>query len=465
MIQLPELRPDSEVPLYRQLYESIRQSIEMGSFRRGDRVPPTRELAQTLGVNRATVAAAYDLLEADGLIRGHVGRGSYVQAPEPRRSSASTATISFATSRPSEDLFPLDEFRQTAAEVLADPQLAALLQLGAPAGLAPLRRYLLEKANAPNEEVLITSGCQQALDLTQRVFAPPASTVIVEDPTYGGLKSVFERQGVRLVGLPVGSHGIDPVDLERSLERERPRLVLLTPNFQNPTGATLPIDARRRIGELITRAGVPLIEIDIYRDLRYAGAALPSIKSLAPDADVLLLGSFSKIAFPGLRTGWMIGPRSLITRLTEAKQWSDLHSDQLSQAILLRFAESGRLERHLKKMLAANQRCLEAAIETSERELPEGSVITRPQGGMNLWITLPEPLDAAELLPLAQREGVAYLPGRHFAVDRRADRSLRLSFAGVSPEQIRAGITILGRVARSELARRSFEREAAPAMV
>lgn len=267
MIQLPELRPDSEVPLYRQLYQSIRDSIEMGSFRHGDRVPPTRELAQSLGVNRATVAAAYELLEADGLIRGHVGKGSFVQTPEPRRTAE--AVISFATSRPSEELFPLAEFRQTVNEVLADGQLASLLQLGSPAGFAPLRRYLLEPD--PRDEVLITSGCQQALDLTQRVFAPPASTVLVEDPTYGGLKSVFERQGVRLVGLPVGEQGVDPEDLRRALERERPRLVLLTPNFQNPTGATLGLESRRAVGELMARAGVPLVEIDIYRELRYAG--------------------------------------------------------------------------------------------------------------------------------------------------------------------------------------------------
>ena len=461
MIQLPELRPDSEVPLYRQLYQSIRDSIEMGSFRHGDRVPPTRELAQSLGVNRATVAAAYELLEADGLIRGHVGKGSFVQTPEPKRTAE--AVISFATSRPSEELFPLAEFRQTVNEVLADGQLASLLQLGSPAGFAPLRRYLLEPD--PRDEVLITSGCQQALDLTQRVFAPPASTVLVEDPTYGGLKSVFERQGVRLVGLPVGEQGVDPEDLRRALERERPRLVLLTPNFQNPTGATLGLESRRAVGELMARAGVPLVEIDIYRELRYAGEALPTIKSLVPEADVLLLGSFSKMAFPGLRTGWITGPRSLVARLTESKQWTDLHSDQLSQAILLRFAESGRLGAHLRRMLEANRRRLEAAVEACERELPAGSVFTRPEGGMNLWITLPEPLDAAELLPLVQREGVSYLPGRHFAVERRADRSLRLSFAGEPPERVREGIAVMGRIARAELARRSVEREAAPAMV
>ena len=467
MIQLPELRTDSEVPLYRQLYQSIRDSIEMGSFRHGDRVPPTRELAQSLGVNRATVAAAYELLEADGLIRGHVGKGSFVQSPgaDARRAAADAAPISFATSRPAEELFPLEEFRATAAEVLADPHLSSLLQLGAPAGYAPLRRHLLEPGSSTRDEILITSGCQQALDLTQRVFAPPASTVLVEDPTYGGLKSVFERQGVRLVGLPVGPRGVDPEDLRRALERERPRLVLLTPNFQNPTGATLPLGSRREIGELMMRAGVPLVEIDIYRELRYAGDPLPTIKSLAPEAEVLLLGSFSKMAFPGLRTGWVIGPRALVARLTEAKQWSDLHSDQLSQAILLRFAESGRLAAHLRRMLAVNRRCLEAALEACESELPAGSVFTHPEGGMNLWITLPEPLDAAELLPLAQREGVTYLPGRHFAVDRRADRSLRLSFAGVSADRVREGIATLGRVARGEMARRRVEQEAAPAMV
>jgi 2-aminoadipate transaminase len=183
--------------------------------------------------------------------------------------------------------------------------------------------------------------------------------------------------------------------------------------------------------------------------------------------DVILLKSFSKTAFPGLRVGWVTGPRTLVSRLAEAKQWCDLHTDQLSQAVLLRFAESGRLDAHRARILAAGAQRLAAAVEACAEWLPPGSRFTRPQGGMNLWVSLPEPLDSAELLPRAQRNGVSYLPGRYFAVSRPEPGGLRLSFAGLDPERIRAGIKILGNLFSAELERagQAGQREPAPAMV
>ena len=169
--------------------------------------------------------------------------------------------------------------------------------------------------------------------------------------------------------------------------------------------------------------------------------------------DTVLLRSFSKLAFPGLRVGWIIGPRALIASLTEAKLWSDLHTDQLSQAVLLRFAESGRLEQHRQRMLQAGRERLQAVLSACERYLPKGAKYTRPRGGMSLWVTLPEPLDAGELLTRAEREGVTYLPGKYFSVSRPQPNSLRISFAGMTPDQIRSGIEILGRIFEDELAR------------
>jgi 2-aminoadipate transaminase len=193
-------------------------------------------------------------------------------------------------------------------------------------------------------------------------------------------------------------------------------------------------------------AGVTVIENDIYGPLCYEGQPLPSLKQLDETSDTILLRSFSKVAFPGLRVGWVIARRSLIEKLTEAKQWSDLHTDQLSQAVLLRFAESGRLEQHRQRMLIAGRERLQAALEACEKYLPAGAKYTRPRGGMSLWIQLPESLDAAELLPRAEREGVTYLPGRYFAVSRPQPNGLRISFAGMTPEEIRSGLAILGRI-------------------
>jgi 2-aminoadipate transaminase len=482
------LDPQSEIPLYRQLYDAIRELIDSGTLPTGSRLPATRELAGQIGLNRATITTAYELLESDGLITGHVGRGSFVAGVPIAKPGvnwsdvlapftvpnmpASAPLASFSSSRPSELLFPLDDFRATCEEVIRGSEAQTILQLGSPSGYPPLRRYLLEQARAEgvardSDDILITSGCQQAIHLLQSTLVRHGETVLLEDPVYPGIKRVFERSNARLIGVPMGPNGLDVEALERALERERPRLLAVTSNFQNPTGATLSLASRQALLRIARSAGMILIENDIYGALVYEGESLPSIKQLDETGDTVLLGSFSKIAFPGLRVGWAIGPRPLIEKLTEAKQWSDLHTDQLSQAILLRFAQSGRLERHRQRMLTAGRERLHAVLEACRKYLPPEVEFTRPRGGMSLWMRLPEPLDGGELLARAEREGVSYLPGKYFAVSRPQPGSLRISFAEMTPEQIRSGIAVLGRIFKNELERvRAFSPLAeAPAMV
>jgi 2-aminoadipate transaminase len=453
MLPIEPLNADGKTPLFRQLHTQIKELIESGVVAKGSRLPATRELAGQIGLNRTTVSAAYALLESEGLITGHVGRGSFVAGA----SSATPAAASFSRSRPSELLFPLEEFRKTCSEVIASAEAASILQLGSPSGYPPLRKYLLEQAREEgvareSDEIIITSGCQQAFDLLQRAI-PPAATVLIEDPVYAGARNVFERAGVRLIGIPVGRDGMDLEALERAIVREQAEFVCVTPNFQNPTGASMPLAARENLLRITQSARVTIIENDIYGALRYEGEPIPAVKRLDDTGSTILLRSFSKVAFPGLRVGWVIAPRPLIERLTEAKQWSDLHTDQLSQAVLLRFAESGRLERHRQRMLVAGGERLQAALGACAAYLPAGTRFTRPRGGMNLWVELPGPLDAAELLPRAEREGVTYLPGRFFAVSRPQPNALRISFAGMTPDEIRAGIAALGRIFREELER------------
>jgi len=457
-----ELRTDSGVPLYRQLYDQIRELIASGRLADGERLPPTREWAVSLGLHRATVAAAYELLERDGLVRGHVGRGSFVKAPRAAR-------ISFATSRPSEDLFPLEEFRAAAADVLGAAGLTSILQLGSPFGYEPLRAYLLREFRKrgvarETDDVLITNGCQQALDLLQRTLVMPGDLVFVEDPVYPGLREVLHRAGARLVGLPVGEQGVSLAELERELRRERPKMIVLTPNFENPTGATMPAAAREEVLRLAAAYSVRVIENDLYGALRYRGKAEPSLKELDRFGEVIQVGSFSKIAFPGLRVGWMLGPRGAVAGCAAAKQWSDLHSDQLSHAVLLRFAESGALERHRRRVVQAGLRRLCAALEACEAYLPAGSEWTRPDGGMNVWVTLPGHVDTAELLRRSVEQGVEFLPGSYFEVTHPQRNGLRLSFAGLAPDSIQAGIGILGRLAAAE-ARRADGRPKPPVAV
>ncbi len=478
-----QIEPEAETPLYRQLHDAIRSRILSGALARGERLPPTRELAGSLGLNRATVAAAYELLESEGLIRGHVGRGSFVEGPPEKAEPldwesvisaeqrfplpAPAARISFSASRPSELLFPLDEFRATCQEAIQSDDAAQILQLGPAAGYGPLRRYLLEQARqhgtaGPDDDVVITSGCQQAFDLIQRVLASRGETVLLEDPVYPGLRNVFLRGGARVVGVPVGDSGVDVDALAKTIDKEHPRLMVLTPNFQNPTGTTMAEAARKAVLAQARRAGVIVIEDDLYTELRYRGTDIPSLKSLDPAGGTILLSSFSKIAFPGLRVGWAIGPRRFIARLIEAKALSDLHSDQLSQAVLLRFASSGRLAVHREKMIRAGAERLHACLAACATELPPGIRYTQPEGGMNLWVRLPEPLDAAAMAASAERDGVSFFPGAHFAVSRPHKHSLRLSFAGLDPRDIATGLKIIGRIFRTELQRaRAAHREEA----
>lgn len=496
MFPLPHLDESAGEALYRQLYDFIKQEIVAGRIERGERMPATRELAGLLGLNRATVNSAYELLESEGLIRTQVGKGSFVSGglregdPGPIPWGDRLASVpesdnpvpaipgveevaSFVSSRPSELEFPLEEFRDACQEVLRSKQLAEFLQLGSPLGYAPLREFLFTRAlnnkvARYSDDLMVTSGCQQALDLLQRLLTKPGDTVLVEDPVYPGLKNVFAGAGVRCAGIPMTAEGLDLESLERALQRERPRLIVVTPNYQNPTGVSLPLGQRETLLRLARAARTPVVENDIYGELRYSRRGqLPTLKELDPTGDVIQIKSFSKIAFPGLRTGWVIAPRGVIARMATLKQWTDLHSDQLSQAVLHRFASTGRLQCHLERIKQAGSERLRAVIEACEQALPKGSSFTRPEGGMNLWVRLPEPLDAAALLPEAAQRGVTYLPGRYFAVSHVEHGGLRLSFAGLEPDSIREGVGLLGELFSEHLARArgTSRRDHSPAIV
>lgn len=437
----------------------------------GERLPPTRELAGQLGLNRTTIAAAYAVLEEAGLITGQVGRGSFVAyrgaAASRLRSSSDRLAINFASSRPAADAFPLASFRKMTKAVIDGPEAVEILQLGSPQGYGPLRRYLLENSrqaagSGAADDIIVTNGCQQALDLIARAFAAaPAGaepvSVLVEDPVYHGLLKVFRRAGARLLPVPVRRDGLDVGIAEDLLDRHHPRLAVVTPDFQNPTGCTLSLSARRRLLEAAARNGTIVVENGIYSDLRYAGEPLPSLKELDSTGQTILLRSYSKVSFPGLRVGWALGPREFIRRLSEEKQVSDLHSDQLAQAIFLRFAESGELASHIGRTCEAGRRRLEAVFRACENSWPAGTTWTIPEGGMCLWVELPAPLTAEALLRRTSPGGVDFLPGPNFSVHGGHSNGLRISFGGLPPETVERGISLLGAAAHAELGRHDFD--------
>lgn len=482
------LDPASDTPLYRQLADFLRTAIEQGSIPSGDKLPPTRELAGQLGLNRTTVSAAYALLEEAGLIDGQVGRGSFVvhrgagtergeidwEAMLPPLESGlispkQDVEISFANSRPAADAFPIAQFRRLAKQVIDGPEAVEILQLGSPHGYAPLRRYLLEQAvregvARTRDDLMITSGCQQGLDLLARTFARMGKPVAMEDPVYHGQLRVFTRAGIDIVPVAVDALGADVDSLEVLIRDRKPGVLIVTPSFQNPTGATLSLERRKRVVEIAQRHGLVLVENDIYSELRYSGNALPTLKQLDTTGNTILLRSYSKVSFPGLRVGWVIAPRPVIARLAEAKQLSDLHSDRLSQAVLLRFAESGELDAHLERTRRDGAERLNALLRACQRYLPANAKSTRPEGGMNLWIELPAPLTAEQLLDRVQERGVTFLPGSYFSAQHAHARSLRISFGGLAPDEITRGIRIIGEAAKEQLAATAVRANLEPAV-
>jgi 2-aminoadipate transaminase len=492
------LQPESHIPLYVQLRDQLRALVHSGELRSGDRIPASRELAVQLGVHRTTVANAYAELESEGLIQGHVGRGTFICGvpvkqftPAPRTNGNGNGgmrweslfaderggeglsrlmpqvpadAIAFVNARPSEEFFPVEDFRRCCNSVLRN-EGRRVLQLGSTDGYEPLKRVLIgmlleEGLTVSPEQLLITDGCQQGLDLLCKAFLRPGDSVVIENPAYPGAIAIFAGAHVRALGATVqtdsrrGPVGVDVDALESVLMQNRVKFILVTPDFHNPTGTTLPVAERRKLLEVAARYHVPIVEDAIYSRLRLRGNAVPSLKSLDRSGGVIQIDSFSKIAFPGLRVGWCIGPERAIERLRLVKQSTDLHTDQLAQATLAEFVRRGYLARHLAKMKKVYRSRLEVLEEALRKDMPDETTWTRPEGGMTIWVTLPPGFDAGELLIHIRERGIWFVPGRYFFVQNPEPNTLRLGFAGLDETQIARGVQKLGELLAIEFRKR-----------
>jgi DNA-binding transcriptional MocR family regulator len=294
-----------------------------------------------------------------------------------------------------------------------------------------------------------------------KAFLRPGDSVALENPGYPGAIAILAGARVRTLGVSVetdrartGHLGLDVNALETVFLQNRVKFLLVTPDFHNPTGTALPVAERRRVLELAAHFQVPVIEDAIYARLRLRGNPIPSLKRLDGSGNVIHIDSFSKIAFPGLRVGWCIGPESAIERLRLVKQTTDLHTDQLSQAALAEFIRRGYLSKHLAKMKKVYRSRLEAMEEALEKHMPEPTTWTRPDGGMTLWVTLPAGFDAGELAMHARERGILFVPGRTFFVQNPQPNTLRLGFGGVEEKDIARGVLTLCELLKSELRKR-----------
>ncbi|HYE73320.1 MAG TPA: PLP-dependent aminotransferase family protein, partial [Blastocatellia bacterium] len=479
----------SPVPLYTQIATKLRAMIAAGTIKVGDRLPAHRALAETLGVNRTTVMTAYDELLADGLIGSRIGSGTYVIA-KPLQAAAMTniqtptlaplnwdamltdlgadewlaqrglpqgrEEILFTMALPNTSLFPLDAFRHSVERVMRR-EGRQLLQLGTSRGYEPLQQYLLEQAalvgiRATPEEILITSGCQQALDQLRQIMLQPGDEVVLENPTYPGAVTLFCRAPYKPLSVAVNKDGLDLDALEAILQQRRPKMIYVVPTFHNPTGATMDIASRRRLLDLAAQYRVPIIEDDIYHDLRYEGAAVPSLKALDPYGVVIHINSFSKVAFPGLRVGWVIAPRRVIEHLHTLKQRTELHGNLLAQAALCDFARHGELAKHIQRCRRSYTQKRDAMLGALQQHFPTETQWTKPDGGLAIWVKLPAGLDAQRLLLKSQEQQVSFTPGVRFYVNGACPDTLRLSFSLASLAQIEEGIKRLGRIVTAQLA-------------
>jgi 2-aminoadipate transaminase len=360
--------------------------------------------------------------------------------------------LSFAGGLPAPESFPVDAIARAHADVLAREGGAAL-QYGTTEGFGPLRAWIAARQATRGllvspEQVLVTAGSQQGIDLAGKALLDAGDTVVVENPSYLAALQAFEGYEVNFEVVGSDDGGMRVEELEAVLRRTRVKLIYLVPTFQNPRGTTLPLERRLGVVRLAAEHGVAVLEDDPYGELRYAGTPLPPLGALEPRAHVITLGSFSKTLAPGLRLGWAIAREETIRALTIAKQAADLHTGVLSQRAVARMLESFDYDEHLRRIRALyGERC-RAMLAALERDFPAGTSFTRPDGGLFVWARLPHGLDAQELLADAMREKVAFVPGAPFFAKSPQRDTLRLNFSNRPPELITLGMERLGRLVK-----------------
>ncbi|WP_332876904.1 aminotransferase-like domain-containing protein [Massilia sp. S19_KUP03_FR1] len=360
--------------------------------------------------------------------------------------------ISFAGGLPSPLTFPVERMKASFDKVLSENGKVAL-QYGPTDGYAPLREWIAhslsnEGARIAPEQILMTSGSQQALDLLGKVLIDEGSRVLVETPSYLGALQAFSVYRPEFASVETDDHGLVPASIDAVAEGAR--LLYALPNFQNPTGRSLSVARRIELVETCARLGLPLIEDDPYGALSYKGAPFPKMLSMNPDG-VIYMGSFSKVLTPGIRLGYVCAPLPLVRRLELAKQAADLHTAQLTQMVVYDVIKDGFLDEHIPTIRTLYSQQCQAMLDALDEFFPTSVHWTRPEGGMFIWVTLPQSIDAMKLLDQALAAKVAFVPGAPFYANAPETNTLRLSFVTVPPERIREGIAILGKLITANL--------------
>src|SRR3954469_5606675 len=483
-LDLSHLDRDGDVSITQQLVDLFAQAIEDGKLDPGEKLPTTRALAAEAGVNHLTAARVYRRLAELGYVTASVGRGTFVRTLVPAASEVEgddwqiwampdrppsyseqvwedafrlarePGVISLATGWPSPSQYPVKQLAKITADVFREEGGAALSYLTAE-GLWPLREQIASKwrfATEP-EEIIVTSGAQQALDLVTRALREPGDVAVVETPTYTGLLTTLRATGARVIGVPYDRDGLDLDALEHVLARHEIKLCALQTVSQNPTGRDLSPERRERLAALARDRNFFVLEDGVYSDVRLDDSpAPPPLRELAP-GHVIYCDSLSKTVGGGLRMGWIAARGPVFDRLAMLKLNTDFHSNTLSQYITARFLEQGGYERHIEASNPFYRERRDLLMEALERHLPGEYRAEVPAGGHHVWMQLVRPVDERSLYREAVRAGVTFTPGASVMVERSAATTLRLSFSLVDPPELDEGVRRLARAIR-ELRRR-----------
>mgnify|MGYP006294878057 CR=1 FL=1 len=365
--------------------------------------------------------------------------------------------ISFGGGLPAPELFPAESLLECTRKVLTE-RPADALQYGTTEGYPPLREIIAQRMNrigvpCKADEIMITGGSQQGLDVLGRVFLDEDSVVLTSRPTYLGAIQAFNAYHPHYVTLPSDADGMTVDGMTELIETHGPRLIYLVPTFQNPDGRTIPESRRARILELAKTHHIPVIEDDPYSELYFEDRVPEHLKSMAPDS-VILLGTFSKLLAPGLRIAWLIAPEGdCYDRCVRMKQGADLHTNTFAQHVVYEFLRTGELDEHLKRIrkVYANRRDL--MIKLMKEHFPEEVTFTEPGGGLFLWVQLPEGTDTTDLLPKAVEKKVAYIPGSAFFADGGGRNTMRMNYSKPTEAEIEEGIVRLAKLLKEEIAK------------
>lgn len=472
-------------PIYLQVKDKIYELILNGVLQADAKLPSTRKLAKELGINRNTILAAYEELESEGLLNTHVGRGTFVAdindlVDKKNRSGIERfnwsshvsidydeyilhsmvqlykiathhSYISFGGAIPDEKLLALDLIKR-AFNMVVKEEKEKIFNYGPVEGYLPLREYIAMKMNGMgikicSKDIFVTSGSQQALEISARILLKPGDYVITEEPTYTGALSIFSMLKAKIIGVPMQHDGINIGILEKSIKRFNPKLIYIIPNYHNPTGIQMSFDKRREFMSLVDKFNIPVIEDDVCGDLRYEGQLAPPLKALDRKGQVVYISSWSKILIPAFRVGWAVVEDDFLREKFKAiKGFEDVTSNIISQAIIHKFCLKGYMKTHLNRIKKEYKKRRDAMLEAVEEYFPESSNFVKPNGGLVIWVSFPDSINLNDVFEESIKKGILFAPGSLFYHSRKGFNELRLGFAPNEEAKIKEGISMLGKI-------------------